>query len=339
MLTATLTRLLGGATLDRREARDCLDTILQEDVPDVRTAALLTVLQRRGPTPAEVAGFADSLAAAAMDYPAPPGDAIDTCGTGGDGSSTFNISTTAALLAAASGATVLKHGNRAATSRSGSADLLEQLGIPIDLDPAAAARSVGSHRFAFLFARSYHPVLKKVAPVRQQIGFPTIFNLLGPLLNPARVERQVVGVYSPTLQTVVADALLLRGVRHAMVLHGAGGLDEATPLGPFDCLVVRDGSVIRELRDPAELGVARCRLEELQVASAEASRDLAMAVLQGQPGPPRDAVVINAALALEVSGVTEDWKEGAALASARLDAGDVWPWVEALKTTHPRKPS
>lgn len=338
MIERELRKLLEQQTLDRGEACRTLDVILHGDVPEAQTVALLSLLQLRGPTAAEVAGFADSLAAAALPFPGEVGDAIDTCGTGGDGSSTFNLSTTAGLLAAACGATVLKHGNRAATSRSGSADLLEALGIPIDLDPAAAAHAAARHRFAFLYARSYHPVMARVAPLRSQIGFPTVFNLLGPLLNPARVTRQVVGVYSAPLQRRMADALALRGCKHALVLHGAGGLDEATPIGPFECLCVRDGRVTEEVRDPADVGLPRCLLSDLQVSSPEESRRMAEAVLRGEPGPPRDAVVLNAGLALEVAGEVPSFREGVERARRQLDSGKTWSWLQALRT-NPGAPS
>ena len=211
MLSATLRQLLAGADLPRDQARAALDLILTEDVPVAQTAAFLALLQARPLSPAVVAGLADSLLAAALPFPTGPGAAIDTCGTGGDGKGTFNLSTVTALVAAAAGARVLKHGNRAATSRSGSADLLEQLGIPTELPPEQAAAAAERHGFAFLYARQYHPVVAKVAPVRTSIGFPTVFNVLGPLLNPARVVRQVIGVYAPELMRPVAEALVLQG--------------------------------------------------------------------------------------------------------------------------------
>jgi anthranilate phosphoribosyltransferase len=333
MLSEAITALLGGATLTRAAARAVLDEVVASDLPRERIAALLALLQVRGATADELSGFADALAAAAVPYPADPGDAVDTCGTGGDGRRTLNLSTLAALVAAAAGATVLKHGNRAATSACGSADLLERLGIPIDLPPAAAAAAARRDGFAFLFARSYHPVLKRVAPIRAALGFPTVFNLLGPLLNPARVRRQVVGVMDARAQEQIAATLQLRGCEHAVVLHGAGGLDEASPLGPLRVLVVRrDAPQIRaEQRDPAELGIARCTLAELQVASVAESCARAEAIVAGERGAARDAVLLNAALALEVAGRARDWRDGFAQAARAIDDGRARRTLENLR--------
>jgi len=326
-------RLLGGGFLDREQARSSFETLFSQEVPPVRCAAFLALLQQRGPSPEELAGFADCLSAHAVPFPADPSTAIDTCGTGGDGKGTFNLSTTAALVAAAAGALVLKHGNRAATSKSGSADLLEALGIPIDLSPDDAARQHLDRRFTFLFARKYHPILAKMAPIRSAIGFPTVFNLLGPLLNPARVRRQVIGVYDERAQRWMAEALRLRGCEFAIVLHGDQGLDEATPLGPFRALIVEESRPVREeARDPLDLGIPRCRLEDLQVSSAEESRAATIAVLHGEKGPRRDAVLINAALALEVAAVASSWAEGLDRARAAIDRGDAWTLVQRLAT-------
>lgn len=339
MLNATLARLLHGERLGREAARGVVDTLLTSDVPAAQVAALLALIQARGATAEELAGFADGVAAAAIPFPAGIDDAIDTCGTGGDGRSTLNLSTAAALVAAAAGATVLKHGNRAATSRSGSADLLERLGVAIDLDAGAALASARTHRFAFLFARRYHPLLARIAAIRATIGFPTLFNLLGPLVNPARVRRQVLGVHDRVAQERVAAALKLRGCDHALVIHGQGddegGVDEATPAGPFRVLVVRhDESIREELRDPRSLGVARAPLHELRVASPEESAARVTAVLRGEAGPARAAVLLNAALALEVAGVASDWREGFEQAARALDDGSTWQLVNALRAAN-----
>ena len=332
MLTSVLRELLEGRRPDRERSRAVLDAILTEDPPQPPIAALLALIQQDGPRGAEIAGFADSLAAAAVPFPDPPGDGIDTCGTGGDGKGTFNLSTTAALVAAAAGARVYKHGNRAATSHSGSADLLEAWGVPVESSPQESARRARDHGFTFLYARQYHPVLAKLAPIRAALGFPTIFNLLGPLLNPARVRRQVIGVYSPAGQDRVAEALALRGVERCFVLHGAGGLDEATPLGPFRLLEVCGHEVRPAVeRDPAELGLARCELADLQVDGAEASRGRAEEVLRGDRGPCRDAVVLSTALALEIAGVAADWREGAERAATALDSGAAAQLLDRLR--------
>jgi anthranilate phosphoribosyltransferase len=335
MLSSTLKRLLDGERLEREEARDVVAKLLANDVAPAQVAALLTLIQSRRATAEELAGFADGVAAAAIPFPAEVAGAIDTCGTGGDGRGTLNLSTAAALVAAAAGATVLKHGNRAATSKSGSADLLERLGIAIDLDAAAAIECARAHRFAFLFARRYHPLLAKLAPIRASIGFPTLFNLLGPLVNPARVRRQVLGVHDRAAQERVAAALRLRGCDHALVIHGdggEGGVDEATPAGPLRVLVVRADHPIREeLRDPQTLGVPRAPLAALKVASAEESAARVTAVLRGEGGTARDAVLLNAGLALEVAGVAEDWRSGFAVAARALDDGSARRLVETLR--------
>jgi anthranilate phosphoribosyltransferase len=332
MLSSTLKRLLDGERLEREEARGVVQKLLASEVAPAQVAALLTLIQSRRATAEELAGFADGVAAAALPFPGEIAGAIDTCGTGGDGRGTLNLSTAAALVAAAAGATVLKHGNRAATSKSGSAELLERLGIAIDLDAGAALECARAHRFAFLFARRYHPLLAKLAPIRASIGFPTLFNLLGPLVNPARVRRQVLGVHDLRAQERVAAALALRGCDHALVIHGEGGVDEATPAGPLRVLVVRKDAPIREeLRDPAALGVPRTPLAELVVADPDESAARVTAVLRGATGAARDAVLLNAALALEVAGVAADWSEGFATAARALDDGSAWRLVGTLR--------
>ncbi len=332
-LTDTLRHLLAGKALSRESARATLDQILNTEVPAAQTAALLSLLQMRGPRAQEIAGFADSLLDAAIPFPRPPEDGIDTCGTGGDGKNTFNISTASALVAAAAGAKVFKHGNRAATSQSGSADLLEQLGVPVEQTPETAANQVGRCGFTFLYARQYHPILVKVAGVRSTIGFPTVFNLLGPLLNPAGVKRQVIGVYAPPLQDLVAQTLALRETRHALVIHGAGGLDEATPIGPFRTLVVKAGEEVREeIRDPTSWGLKTCRLSDLTVQSARESRAKVAEALSGTAGPERDSVVLNAAMALEVAGVVASPQEGLEAACQAIDTGAVETLLSQLRS-------
>src|SRR5262245_39421183 len=202
------------------------------------------------------------------------------------------------------------------------------MGIAVDLDAAAAVQCARARRFVFLFARRYHPLLAKLATIRASIGFPTLFNLLGPLVNPARVRRQVLGVHDPTAQERVAGALALRGCDHALVIHGDGGVDEATPAGPLRVLIVRKNEPIREeLRDPTALGVPRTPLAALVVAGPDESAARVVAVLRGEPGAARDAVLLNAALALEVAGVAADWSDGFAKAARALDDGSAWRLV------------
>ncbi len=347
------------ATLARDEARTLLEEVLAGHTDaatfgsphSIQFAALLGALTARGETAEELAGFVDAMRAAATTVPLNEAERtalVDTCGTGGDASDTFNISTAAALVAAAAGATVAKHGNRAVTSRCGSADVLEALGIPVTLSPDAAADALRTHRFAFLHAPTMHPAIKFVMPVRRALGVRTVFNVLGPLTNPAGARAQVMGVYSAHLVPVVAEAMRMLGVRHAFVVHGsttavagaAPGMDELSISGPSQVAEVRGSSVLFGQLTPEEAGLASAPIEALRGGNAENNADILRAIFAGQRGPRRDVVLLNAAAVLITAGLvpaTPEWGEafhaGIELAAKTIDSGAVTELVGALGST------
>lgn len=331
--------------LSRDEARVLMQQMLAGELAELQLAALLGALSARGETPEELAGFVDALRAAATPIPLTAQERetlVDTCGTGADSSGTFNISTAAALVAAAAGATVAKHGNRAVTSSCGSADVLEALGIPVALGPAEAAEALRRERFAFLFAPLLHPALKRVLPVRRALGVRTVFNLLGPLLNPAGARAQVMGVHSAHLVPVVAEAMRLLDVRHAFVVHGtyagrgeAGGLDELSICGPSSVAEVHRGTVTVRTLNPQELGLTVAPIEALQSRTAAENAAILRAIFSGAGGPRREIVLLNAAAVLAAADLAPGLPEGLALAGEAVDSGAVTRLVEALAATAP----
>jgi len=353
------TMVEGGATLTREQARAVLGQILSgAGVGDAEIAALLTAMAVRGETASELTGFAEAMRAAATPLPLTDGERaqlVDTCGTGGDGLGTFNISTGAALVAAAAGAKVAKHGNRAVTSKCGSADVLEALGVPVGLAPDAAVECLRATGFMFLLATALHPAMRRVGPVRRALGFRTIFNLAGPLTNPAGAQAQVMGVWAESKIEVVAEAMGLLGVRHAFVVHGesgcsglgvpvsaagapggaaASGLDELTVTGASHVAEVRAGSIRRLRLLPEEMGLTRAPVEALGGGgSAEESAGVLLAIFAGDElGPRREIVLLNAAAALIAGGVAADWCEGLARAGAAVDSGEAMRVVERLRS-------
>jgi anthranilate phosphoribosyltransferase len=314
-----LTAVVEGGTLSRDEAHAAMGAVMDGESTPSQLAALLVALRMRGETIEELAGFATAMRERVLRVDAPEG-AIDTCGTGGDRSGTFNISTTAALVVAASGVPVAKHGNRAMTSRSGSADVLEALGVQTDLDPVGAAEALRTQGFAFLFAMAYHPAMKHAGPTRREIGVRTAFNLLGPLTNPAGARRQVVGVGDAVAAPKLAEVLRLLGSERAFVVHG-DGVDEL-PLDGSGVLydVTPDGVTRREIR-PSDVGLPGAATSELAGGSPEENARLVEAVLQGERGPRRDVVLLNAGAALVAAGRAADLPSGIAAAAATIDAG------------------
>ena len=335
------------ATLTREEARSLLDQILAGESTELQLAALLTALATRGETPAEIAGFVDAMRTAATPIPLTAAEQavlVDTCGTGADLSGTFNISTAAALVAAAAGATVAKHGNRAVTSQSGSADVLEALGIPVALNPADAAEALRRHRFAFLHAPSLHPAMKAVMPVRRALGIRTIFHLVGPLSNPAGARAQIMGVYAPHLVPIAAEAMRLLGARHAFVVHGAigpgasGGLDELSISGPSQLAEVRGDRVTLFQITPEQVGLTSAPIEALRGGDAAVNAQILRAIFAGERSPRRDIVLLNAAAVLITSGLVPSsatdtisaLRAGIDVAAAAIDSGAVTRLITSL---------
>ncbi|MBS1820771.1 MAG: anthranilate phosphoribosyltransferase [Acidobacteria bacterium] len=335
----------GRSTLTREQSRELLHQILAGALSDIEIAALAGALAARGETPAELAGFVDVMRSAVTAVPLEADERqqlVDTCGTGGDGSRTFNISTAAALVAAAAGATVAKHGNRAITSQTGSADVLEALGIPVGLFPEEAATALRAHRFAFLHAPSLHPAMKAVMPVRKALSVRTVFNLLGPLTNPAGASAQVMGVYAAHAVPLVAEAMALLGTRHAFVVHGTAidadgttrGIDEISISGPTSVAEVHNGIVTLSTLTPEDAGLARAPMDTLIGGDAQTNAAILTAIFAGEPGPRRDIVLLNAAAVLVVADFAPDIPTGAALAARTIDSGAVTELVRSLS----RKP-
>jgi anthranilate phosphoribosyltransferase len=333
--------LEGRATLSREQARDLMQSILGGQLGEIELAALLGALAARGETPAELAGFVDSMREAVTPIRLEPAERallVDTCGTGGDASRTFNISTAAALIAAAAGAKVAKHGNRAVTSQCGSADVLEALHIPVDLTPAQAADELRRHGFAFLHAPALHPAMRAVMPVRRALGVRTVFNLLGPLTNPAGAPAQVMGVYSAHAVPLVAEAMRLLGTRHAFVVHGTAessggairGIDEISISGPTHLAEVRDGVVQLSTIVPEDAGLERASLDALLGGDASKNAAILTAIFRGEPGPRRDIVLLNAAAVLVTADLAPDLAAGVALAARTIDSGAVIELISAL---------
>lgn len=319
-----LSRLLRGQDLDEGLAAEVMSAVMQGEAEPAQIAGLLIALRAKGEAASEIAGFVRAMMAEAEPIELSPPVAeriVDIVGTGGDGADTSNISTVAAVVIAATGQPVAKHGNRAASSACGSADLLEAWGIDLELSPADVAACIEQVGIGFLFARTFHPAMRVVAPVRQQLGVRTTFNLLGPLSNPAAAPAMAVGVADARLAPVMADALARLGKRHVLVFRGDDGLDELTTTGPSDLWEIRDGSVSTSRIDPRDLGLAPASLEDLRGGDVSRNLAIADAVLAGEPGPHRDIVVLNAAAGLYAADAVPDLQVGVARASAAIDEG------------------
>jgi anthranilate phosphoribosyltransferase len=328
-----LIRSAADRPLSAEEAEAAFQEVMQGRATQVQITALLVAIRVRGAAAVEVAGGVRALRIAMVPVDVDADGLVDTCGTGGGTLTTFNISTAAALLASALGVRVAKHGNRSFTSRCGSADVLEALGVRIDQEPEQQKRILEEVGIAFLYAPNHHPAMRHVGPVRRELGMFTIMNLLGPLTNPAHARRQVVGVSDPALIELVADGLLALGHDHALVVHGEPGLDELSPLGPTLAAEVRDGGVRTFRFDPAEeLGWSGYDEAELAGSGPEENAALIRDVLQGhRHGAARSAVLLNAAAALLVAGRAGDLVEGVRLAEQGLDSGAGWAQLERLR--------
>jgi len=326
---AALAAVVGGRALSMEQARSAMGSVMDGEASPAQLAALLVALRMRGETVAELAGFAAAMRERVVPVQAPDG-VIDTCGTGGDGSNTFNISTAAALVAAAAGVPVAKHGNRAVTSACGSADVLEALGIATDLSPDEAATALRTEGFAFLFAPAYHPAMKHAGPTRREIGIRTAFNLLGPITSPAGARRQVVGVGDPTAAPKLAEVLRLLGSEHAVVVHGSG-VDELPLDGSGVLYDVTPAGVTRHEVVAADLGLAPAPLAALSGGTPTENAAYVEEVLAGRAGPRRDVVLLNAAAAFLAAGRGTGLGEGIAIAATAIDTGAAASLLERLR--------
>jgi len=313
--------LLGGNDLAFEQATDLLDTVFTGTVEDVKIAAILTAIRIKGPTAAELAGFARSLRSHAVAVKTDLPHVIDTCGTGGSKVKTFNISTAAALVAAGAGAYVAKHGNRAITSSCGSADVLAQLGVKIDCGAERVAECIKDAHIGFMFAPMFHPAMKYVQPIRKNLGFMTVFNMLGPLANPAGAHAHILGVPDEKLMPLVAEALNLLGTRYAMVVH-SDGLDEISTAAPTKVIELKNGTITTKQINAQEYGISVPDIDQLKGCDVATNAQFLIDILSGgDRGPRRDIVVLNAAAAIIAANLAQNFKFAIALASDSVDNG------------------
>ena len=304
--------------------------IMQGEATDAQMGGFLVALRFKGETADEITGCAEAMREHVLAVKPKRDDLVDTAGTGGDNAHTLNISTAAALVAAAAGAAVAKHGNRAVSSSSGSADVLEALGFTLELPPERIERSIDELGFGFLFAPAHHPAMRHAAPVRRELATRTVFNVLGPLTNPAGARAQVVGVFAPDLVPTIAQVLLQLGARRAFVVHGAAGIDELSPAGPNLVAEVVDGRVLERTIDPLDLGIPRCDAKELGGGSPAENAAAIRRVFEGGDGGARDAILLNAAGAIAAAGHAADLREGLELSRKALASGAAAERLDAL---------
>jgi len=327
-----IAHIVAGCTLTRKQASTAMKILMSGQATPAQAAAFLTALRMRGETVEEITGFAETMRALATPVRATRTPLVDTCGTGGDRSGTFNISTTAAFVVAGTGVAVAKHGNRSASSKCGSADVLEELGVRIDCSPDRVARCIDEAGIGFLFARSFHSAMKHVGPVRAELAMRTVFNVLGPLTNPAGASGQVMGVFDAELTDKLANVLLGLGVRHAFVVAGLDGLDELSLTGPSRVAEAKNGVVSVYEVSPEQFGLDSCRVEDLRAGEAAENAEILKSVLQGRSGPHRDITLLNAAPAIVAGGGADSLEEGMAKARMSIDSGAAMAKLEALIT-------
>ncbi|MDA8337457.1 MAG: anthranilate phosphoribosyltransferase [Peptococcaceae bacterium] len=318
--TEAIQQVVEGTSLSTEQAMQVMEEIMSGQATGAQIGALLTALRLKGETVEEITGFVRIMRQKAAPMRPVRKVVVDTCGTGGDGLATFNISTTAGLVLAGAGVTVAKHGNRSVSSRSGSADVLEALGVRMDLGADMVADSMEKFNFGFLFAPAFHASTRFVAGPRREIGIRTVFNILGPLTNPAGASRQVVGVYSERLVPLVAGVLAATGSHCCFVVHGHGGMDEVSTAGPALVAEVRDGRVRTFRLDPLELGLPPCDLADLAGGSPQENAAIVRRILAGERGPRRDTVLLNAALGFMAAGACPALADGLAMAAAAIDS-------------------
>jgi anthranilate phosphoribosyltransferase len=325
-----LSRLLSGHDLAEQEASWAMERVMSGEATPAQLGAFVAALRAKGETVEEMAGLVATMRRLALKVPV-EGPVVDTCGTGGDRAGTVNASTMAAFVVAGAGGKVAKHGNRAASSASGSADVLEALGVRIDLGPDAVAACIGEVGMGFCFAPIFHPSMRHTAVVRKELGVPTVFNFLGPLTNPAGARHQALGVSNRSMAPKMAEVLSRTGSVHALVLRGCDGLDEITLSGPTEVWELRHGTVSESLIDPAELGIARAPSEALRGGAPAQNAELALQVLGGAPGPCRDFVLINAAAALLAADLVQSLAEGLAVAGESVGSGRALDCLSRLR--------
>ena len=330
MIAAAIATVADGRDLSREEARAVMGMVMDGEATPAQIGGLLIGLRAKGETVEEITGFAEAMAEHVVPVTPTREPLVDIVGTGGDGAGTFNISTAAALVAAAAGAAVAKHGNRSASSTCGSADVLEALGIDVEQAPDRIAASIDEHGFGFMFARAHHPAMRHAAPVRQELQVRTVFNVLGPLANPAGARNGVFGVYSAALARIYAETLAGLGARRAFVVHGDGGLDELSPSGSNLVVEVVDGAIREWELDPRSLGISRSSPDELRGGTAAENAETVRRVLGGEPGGRRDAVLLNAAGAVVAAELAGDIGEGVEVAAAAIDSGAALATLERL---------
>lgn len=337
MIAQAIQKIAERQDLSPREAYEAVGDIMDGHASEAQIAGFLVGLRAKGETVDEITGGVLSLLSAANRIQPRVARCVDIVGTGGDCTGTFNISSTAALVAAGAGACVAKHGNRSVSSRSGSADLYEALGLDLDLTPPEAEACLEQHGFAFLFAPVYHPAMRYAAPVRRQLGVRTLFNLLGPLANPAGASSMLVGVCDPNLLPFMAETLQQLGVRRALVVSGRDRTDEISLAGPTDFCELRDGCITRGLLTPEQLGLPLADLDAVSGGTPADNARLAEAILNGQPGAPRDIVILNAAAALYVAEIAASIEDGLALARRAIDSGAARRKLEAVRAFRHRQ--
>ena len=329
MIREAIEAVVSGESLSMEAAAQVMNEIMSGEATPAQFGAFVTALRLKGETVDEIAGMAQVMREHSLHVEV-DGNLVDTCGTGGDGSGTFNISTAAAFVAAGGGAKVAKHGNRAMSGSSGSADVLEALGAKIDLSPASVARCINETGFGFMFAQGFHPSMRFAATPRREIGIRTVFNILGPLTNPAGAGAQVIGVADASMANKMAQVLGRLGSRRALVVHGSDGLDEISITGPTRIWELEDGNVSGYEISPEDAGLSRAPLNEIQASDAEASARIFRAVLEGEPGAARDIVVLNAAAALLAGELVGSLEEGVQAAAASVDSGKALQSLEAF---------
>jgi len=331
--SALLDRLLNGNALSESEAFDLMHALASGEIDAALAGALLAGLRAKGETADEIRGFATAMRDLALHPAIPDGPpTVDSVGTGGDNSDSLNLSTGAGLLAAAAGARVVKHGNRSVSSKSGSADVLECLGMPLPLDEQAVIDCLEAVNFTFLFAPAYHPAMKSIMPVRGALGVRTVFNMLGPLTNPAAPPHQLIGAFSADAAKLLADTLSGMPIERAFVVHGEPGWDEASPVGEFILYDVRPGSVEKSIRTPEDYGVSRCQPQQLRGVDPQHNASELAKVFNGEDqGPHRDALLMGTSLILEVTGLASDHRIGIEMAKLAIDDGRSAAFLDALR--------